>query len=198
MMILWKEKLAFLAMPKTGTTAIEAALRPHADIDFHNPPNVKHMSARKFNRFIRRYLENMGLEGIETMAVMREPIDWLGSWYRYRRRDALKGQPKGTHGVTFDAFVEAYLTPGNRPPFAEIGTQSTFLTGGSDDIIVDHLFRYEDIENVQKFLCERTGKNLSFPKLNVSPTIALSLSPDLEARLRQTHAADFAIYENIT
>ena len=43
MLISLKHKLAFLAVPKTGTTAIEAAFRKHAEITFRGPANVEHL-----------------------------------------------------------------------------------------------------------------------------------------------------------
>jgi hypothetical protein len=47
MMILWRERLAFLAVPKTGTTAIESILAPFAAITYSRPPMVKHMTLSK-------------------------------------------------------------------------------------------------------------------------------------------------------
>ena len=44
MMILWRERLAFLAVPKTGTTAIDSILAPFAAITYSRPPMVKHMT----------------------------------------------------------------------------------------------------------------------------------------------------------
>lgn len=37
MLVFWKERLVFLATPKTGTTAIEAALQPLANLSIQNP-----------------------------------------------------------------------------------------------------------------------------------------------------------------
>ena len=61
MLILWREKLALLAVPKTGSTAIEEALQPYAAISYSRPPMVKHMTLTRFNRFMRPYLDVVGL-----------------------------------------------------------------------------------------------------------------------------------------
>jgi len=42
MLVFSNEKLVFLSVPKTGTTAYEAALAPHAAIVVSNPPELKH------------------------------------------------------------------------------------------------------------------------------------------------------------
>ncbi|MFQ5437654.1 MAG: sulfotransferase family 2 domain-containing protein [Paracoccaceae bacterium] len=197
MLILWNEKLAILAVPKTGTTAIEAALAPFAAMTYMRPPGVKHMTLRRFDRFIRPYLEKSGMSDVETFALMREPMDWLGSWYRYRRRDQIKGSEKSTSNVSFEEFVRAYLQPGNRPAFADLGSQARQLCGKGGNIGVDHLFRYEEMDKAVRFLSARLGRNIALEKSNVSQPMDLSLSPDLAARLRQHFASDLEIYASI-
>lgn len=194
-MILWEQKLAFLAVPKTGTTAIQRALSPYAAIRYVNPPQVKHMNVRKYNRFMRKYLHSIGAEDIETMAVMREPISWLGSWYRYRQRDELAGDNNSTQNITFDQFVEAYLQDEDRPGFASLGSQATFLGAKSGEPGVDHLFTYENFRAIRKFLENRVGSRLEFSRVNVSPEMKLDLSAETEARLREKYAIDFNLYD---
>jgi hypothetical protein len=80
---------------------------------------------------------------IETLAVMREPISWLGSWYRFRRRPFMEGKPNATFDVSFDDFVSAYMQ-GDPPGFANVGSQSKFLEPRPTGTGVDHMFRYED------------------------------------------------------
>lgn len=197
MMILWRERLAFLAVPKTGTTAIESVLAPFAAITYSRPPMVKHMTLSKFNRFLRPYLENSGLSDVKTLAVMREPVAWLGSWYRYRQRDGLKNTAKSTAHVSFDEFVLAYLSDRGRPDFAEVGSQARFLSGGKQGNGVDHLFCYEKMNRLTDFLATVLEQPVEFPKLNVSPSKPISLSPSIEDKLREKHAEDFALYASL-
>ncbi len=42
MLVFFKERLAFLSVPKTGTTAYETALRSRADLVISEPPMLKH------------------------------------------------------------------------------------------------------------------------------------------------------------
>jgi len=197
MMILWRERLAVLAVPKTGTTALETALAPHAAMSFTRPPMVKHMTLHRFNRFIRPYLEKSGLAEVKTVAVMREPVSWLNSWYRYRQRDALIGSPKSTANISFDTFVAAYLSGADQPEFAEVGAQARFLSGGAKSAGVDHLFRYENSGALQEFLQSRMGIRLDIPKLNISPRQETVLSGTLLQDYREKFAADFALYDSL-
>ena len=57
MLIFWKTRLAILAVPKTGTTAIEQALAPMADAAILNPPGLKHCTVRKYRRELSDFFE---------------------------------------------------------------------------------------------------------------------------------------------
>ena len=41
MLVFYKERLAFLAVPKTGSTAYHTALRDRADLVVTDPPDLK-------------------------------------------------------------------------------------------------------------------------------------------------------------
>lgn len=198
MMIFWKERLAFLAVPKTGSTAIEAALAPFAAVTFARPPQVKHMTHKRFGRFIRPWLAMEGAEDIKVFAMMREPVSWLGSWYRYRARGELKGQPNSTRGVSFDDFVLAYMQGEDRPAYAVLGSQAQQLSPKRNEPAVAHLFRYEEMDKVVAFLNERFATRLELPTFNVSPKMELSLSPDIRKKLEQKCPQDFSIYEALS
>jgi len=194
MLILWKENLVVFAVPKTGTTAIEAALAPFSSVLFQRPPAAKHMTHQRFNRFIRPWLKKEGKEDIKTVALMREPVSWLGSWYRYRQRPDLEGTPNSTAGLSFDQFVSAYLGGADRPAYARLGSQARQLSKSRDEVGIDHLFRYEDMAGFLSFIEQRVGVVLDLPRVNVSPALSLSLDPAIEARLRRKHALDFETY----
>ncbi|MAM24496.1 MAG: gamma-glutamyl kinase [Rhodobacteraceae bacterium] len=196
MLVFFKERLAFLSVPKTGTTAYESALASRADMVLSDPPMLKHAPVYRYNRFIRpMYLKVCDAE-LELMAVMREPIDWLGSWYRYRQRPFMKGKPNATFGISFDDFVLAYMK-GKRPPFADVGSQFKFLEAQPNGTAVTHLFRYEDQPRLQSFLNDRLGVTLELARENVSPPMELSLSDDVARRYRRKFAEEYDLYESI-
>ncbi|MEL6426221.1 MAG: gamma-glutamyl kinase [Pseudomonadota bacterium] len=195
MMVCLPARLAFLAMTKAASTAIEAALRPHCDVVMTGDPGIKHMRVRKFNRTIRPLIEH-GDRRIETVAVMRDPVDWLGSWYRYRQRDALAGKANSTADVTFKAFVEGYLSP-DPPAFARVGRPVEFVKGQDGEVGIDHLFRYDDLGAAAKFLSARIGAEIAFDRLNVSPCSTLDLPEELAHRLAAYFAPEYEIYSSI-
>lgn len=196
-MLLFSEaRLVFLAMPKTGSTAYEAALAPHAALVVRHPPEIKHAPVFRYNRYFRPMIERFVAADVDILAVMREPISWLGSWYRYRQRPAVAGGPTSTQGMSFDAFVSAYCAS-DPPEFARVGTQSKFLEPQRNGTRVTHLFRYEDQAGLIRFLETRLNTRLALSTLNCSPVLPTPLPAATEARLRHKLAADFRLWESI-
>lgn len=195
MLVFWDQKLAFLATPKTGSTAIEAALESLSAVVVQRPPVLKHTNVQRFHRFLGPYFEVASGYPFTVCALMREPRDWLGSWYRYRQREDGVEPRKSTVGKSFDEFVLAYCSD-TQPEFAAVGSQAQFLKPRKERG-VDHLFRYEDIGRFVVFLEDRLNCEIILPRLNVSPLASLELNPATEAKLRSYAAEDFRIYNAI-
>ncbi|MEY4984602.1 MAG: hypothetical protein RIR62_2868 [Pseudomonadota bacterium] len=195
MLVFWEQRLAILATPKTGSTAIEAALDSMAEIAIQRPPALKHTSVRDYHRHLGPYLQAASGTPFTLVALMREPKSWLGSWYRTRQRDDVAGLPDSTQGISFDRFVNDWCDA-PQPAHAAVGSQSAFLAP-LDGRGADHLFRYEEIGRFTDFLEDRLGHEIILPRLNVSPDANLDLSPATEARLRAAAAADYALYDSL-
>lgn len=196
MLVFAKAKLVFLSVPKTGTTAWETALGPVADMAVLDPPELKHAPVFRYNRFFRPMLDKFVSEDMELIAVIREPISWLGSWYRYRRRPFMQGRVNNTFEVSFDAFVDAY-TRGDPPGFANVGSQAKFVEPSRNGTAVQHYFRYEAQDRLKAFLETRLERKISLNLENVSPKMTLELSPQTEAKLRRKCAAEFDLWDGI-
>ncbi|MFZ1482457.1 MAG: hypothetical protein WAT25_16985 [Paracoccaceae bacterium] len=197
MLVFWEERLAFLATPKTGSTAIAAALESLAAVSIQRPPVLKHTTVHRFRRFFGPYLEAASRADWTLVALMRDPRDWLGSWYRFRQREETPSD-KSTRSLSFDDFVRAWCRD-PRPDFADVGSQERFLRprqGQGQG--VDRLFRYEEIDTFVHFLEDRLGCEIILPRLNVSPPGLTDLTPATEALLHEVAAADFALYETLT
>ncbi|MGH1414528.1 MAG: gamma-glutamyl kinase [Pelagimonas sp.] len=193
MLVFWKQKLVFLAVPKTGTSAYAKALGPMASMIVTDPPELKHAPVYRYNRFFRPMYKKMGEEHMDLLAVVREPISWLGSWYRYRQRPFLVGRPTSTKDISFDEFVQAYCR-GDRPAFANVGSQAKFIEAQPNGTAVTHLYKYENQAGLIGFLEDRLGVALELPRTNVSPQRDLELSAETEAKLRRKYSDDFDVW----
>lgn len=194
MLVFYEERLALLSVPKTGSTAYEMALRDRADIVVTGPPDLRHASVRRFDRFFQNMFRKMFDTEMEVMAVVREPIDWLGSWYKYRSRPDLRDHSRSTENLTFEAFIKAYLQA-QRPPFADVGCQTDFLRPRSNEFGATHVFKYENQTAVLDFLQHRLKCEINLQHANISPSRRLDLSDATNPRFRKVHAAEFLLHE---
>ncbi|MBF9042292.1 gamma-glutamyl kinase [Rhodobacterales bacterium HKCCE4037] len=196
MLVFWKARLVLLAVPKTGTTALEEALLPHADSAILNPPQQKHCTVKRYRAQLQKFFEQRGQRRLELMAVVREPVGWLSSWYRYRARDAISGTENSTQGLGFDAFVEAWLED-DPPPFAKVGRQSRFVADEDGSLGIDHLFSHAKLDLAVAFLEDRVGAQLDLGRTNVSPAQDTPLSPAVLDRLHTEAPEEFALWDHV-
>ena len=203
MLVFWDQRLVFLATPRTGSTAIEAALDGLASISILRPRAAKHTDSVQFRRHLGPYLRSASGAEFTTVALMREPLDWLGRWYRFRQEEEASDTARG---IGFDRFVRDHMGA-PAPPHADVGSQARFLGGlggrpggGAEGISeggVDRIFAYEDIDRFVAFLEDRLDCGITLPRLNVSAAAQLEIEPDTVARLRQHAAADYALWESL-
>ena len=202
MMVSVSANLAFLAVPRAASSSIETELSHLFDISYRKPPKAKHMNYMTFSRKILPHLSSFGIEKIETVAVFREPLDWLHSWYCYLKNLPI-GAEHSNHNVDFsdaeidfNRFTEAYLQT-NPPAFAHVGQQSRFVANKDGHCGIDHLFRFTNIIGLQQFLAKRFKRELLFLPSNISPRTGIDLSPDLRRELISKFTLDYDIYESV-
>lgn len=196
MLIFIQPRIVLLSVPKTGTTALEQALAPRAEIAFRSRPEIKHLNYRQYINRIGPLLAPLGGAPFQSVAVMREPLDWLRSWYRFRSRDALIGKENSTAHVSFEQFLRDYLATGRRPPHARLGRQSEFLMGNDGQIAVDHIFRYEAMHELVAFLGGRLNTDITLGRANTSPAAATDLPPEVEDKARAALAAEYTLWQS--
>ncbi|QDC09527.1 hypothetical protein FHY55_09845 [Oceanicola sp. D3] len=194
MLVFWDARLVLLATPKTGTHALETALGNEADIAFRHPPLVKHMGVAWANRLMPRIVGEKEWPTFRTVAAMREPLDWLGSWYRYRRRNDLVGQSNSTRDMNFSKFLRGYLKD-PQPDYARLGRQWKFLRREDNRVGVDYLFAYEQFGEMVEFLENRLDRKITLDQENVSPKAELEVDPELAPPLAKALEKDFRLYD---
>ena len=201
MLLAPRHGFVFLAVPKTGSTAIEQAFRSHADMASRTTPSFKHTRYAQFQRFLRPFLASKGFprDSYEVVCVFREPIDWLSSWWRYRSREELADPSHPSHlnyagHLSFEQFAYAYMKGDEQ--FAQgVGRQSEFVRARPGQPKMDRIFRYERLDLLVDFLCEKVGEEVALKVRNVSPERSFSLSEEGERELREFFKPDYRIYE---
>lgn len=187
-------RLVLMSVPKTGTSALEAALAGRAQLALRGRPEIKHLTMARYLTHIEPLLRAIPGPRFRMVAAIREPRDWLGSWYRYRQRPELQGRANSTAGISFEGFVQDYLSD-ERPPHARLGRQSGFLTAPEGSTPPETLlFQYEQLPLLVAFMEQALKVTLSLDRVNVSPPGDLTLSAATETRLRAALAEDYALW----
>lgn len=197
MLIFWDQRLVFLATPKTGSTAVEVALESLASVSMQRPAALKHLPARDYRAHVAPLLRATSGGDFTTVALMRDPIDWLRSWYRFLQRDDFEDPEHAMRGRSFDTFA-ADFTAEPRPAHARIASQAEFLCDAHGLPLVDRIFRYEDMAAFVHFLEDQLDCALTLPRVNVPPAADVALSAENEALLRSAMAPDFALYAGVS
>ena len=196
MLIFTRANFALFAVPKTGSTAWHLALRNQANIVFAQDTALKHMNLRKYDRHLAPYLKEAHGLVPDRVAVMRDPVEQLRSWYRYRMRPKVAGSDRDLSGHSFDAFVRDVISD-DPPDHARIGSQFTFLTSPEGALRVHHLFAYERPAIFRRFVEDRLGREVKPQRKNVSPEVDAPLSPETEAALMAARPDDWALYNAV-
>lgn len=200
MLVLEVPRLVFLANPKTATQSVRAMLRPRMMAGaWLEDPGARHGGIGPFNRKWRGPLEAQLGGPVEVFAVVRDPLDRLYSWFRYRKKNPA-GESRSTQGVDFDTFLQAVLL--DQPPdFARVGAQDRFAGWNGTRAGIDVLFDYGQLGLMMEFLADRVGHRLRLPVKNASaiPSQGVpDVAPDLMAGLRKKLAGDFALYAAVS
>ena len=206
MLYFHKEKLIILCQPKTGTTALHDAISRDASIAFVTPPHMKHMTYAKFMNALSTWIVAGGefhRRKYTIVSVMREPLDWFGSWYRYNTREQLASTKSRAHSrytgdITFDQFLEALLLPREEAPdYAKLGGPSSVALDENKRIGVDYLFRYTDMAKLTDFISERLERPIVLEHANISAKKEITVDPEIASRIREKYAFDFEVYSKL-
>ncbi|WP_284486471.1 hypothetical protein [Sedimentitalea xiamensis] len=165
-----------LLQPKSGTTALEAALRNHAQFQVGGTPRWKHLNYCEFKEIFGDYFER---QGCEIFGVMRDPIDTMISWYRFRARDELlETRPQmSTKDRTFDEFVTGWSEK-KGPAFSHYRRPSEFYRAADGSVAPITYYRYESLPALVDVLSEKIGKTLKLPVKNQSPPMEIEYDWD--------------------
>lgn len=197
-LILGVHGLIVLETPKTGSLALRAMLEPYTlPVSDEAPRHIGHTGYLR--NHAARLTETFGNK-LETIAVVREPLSRMKSWYRYRMRERVAHLPVSTKGMRFADFMMAYLeeTP---PTFANVGRQDRFLGWNGREARVDHVFDYRRLDLLEAFFSDRIGTPLRLPARNVTPKtkpLDYSLSKAVTTQFQTQNAEEFALYAAVS
>ncbi|MBF4163434.1 sulfotransferase family protein [Nocardioides acrostichi] len=190
-----KHGFVVLAVPKSGSTALEHAFRKHAQLVTSGPPSLKHVTAVEFDERFAPLLRNHGYERTDyaVTAVVREPVSWLASWWRYRSRPGIVGKATYVGDLGFDEFAGRVVAGEIR-----LRPQRDYVTTDGGGLAVDRLWRYDDLDSAFAWMRDQVGKKkIRLRQRNVSPERQHEVSASTRALIEEAYASDVALYRSI-
>lgn len=152
MLISETHQFIFLAVAKTGSSSIEAALAPYRSA--LTDQFKKHATCTR----VKRELPAAMWQQFFKFAIVRNPYDCMQSWYFYRQREELAdpGHPRHhlfTGNQSFDEFVETF---GQKEWMLN---QVEWVAPAAMDLKVqlDYVGRYETLDEDYREICHRIG-----------------------------------------
>jgi hypothetical protein len=92
-----------------------------------------------------------------------------------------------------EEFARAYIN--DTHPFARVGRQAQMVQARPKQNGIDRIFRYERLDLLIEFLCEKVGEDIEVGHSNVSPEMPYELSEECERELREYLTDEYRIYE---
>ena len=180
----------FVHVPKTAGMSIEERLR-----GIENGHVLGHTSAMDFRKsFPKEFAAYF------KFAIVRDPLDRFISAYSFLKH----GSPEKDPNVrivqecgTMDRFARKITArPGILSNIVHMIPQHQFICDPQGGILVDSVFRYEDLENAWREICRRLGIRADpLPKVNASRRVSRDEVTDAVLFVvRQAYARDFELF----
>jgi len=187
-----------LSLPKSASTSMVRAIQRHSEVVLRVNPGLKHINCGQFHELVVPLLRKGGYRrrDYEVCCMFREPVEWLESWWRYRRRPEIEAnEERYTGEQSFEEFALEYL----ERPHPMRGRPARFVAMSKDlDIGVDRIFRLEAPEVWQAWLSEKIGKELTFPQANTSTERPEpELTEATRQRLIEYFRPEYDIYDHL-
>ncbi|MEJ8567760.1 sulfotransferase family 2 domain-containing protein [Elongatibacter sediminis] len=196
MLISISRRFVFVANSKAASTSIEKSLSRHADVVYQGSPDRKHINLENARVEFESLFSEVGFHRFFKFGVMRDPVSWILSWFRYRKR---RNNPNALPGkMTFDAFWE-------RKDWNFIRTDGTkrlqrdFFVSSDGKLLADYIIPYHELEPHYRKVCKALGVSARLPRVNVSqPGVTeAQLSGDTLSQLREFYTEDYELFNRL-
>jgi hypothetical protein len=179
MILSLEKRFIFIHIPKTAGAMVTSLLEPYAIRPPQNqfrrllshlpvPENPERAWLRVHDRasWLKRKLPSEIFDTFFKFSVVRNPFDYAVSYYAFLRMNRASRRHQFARDHSFGEFL-AYL---DRKNLVGGITQSSYLTDGDGNCLVDALLRFEELGAELPPLLERLGIPVpaELPRINVS------------------------------
>ncbi|MDX1918862.1 MAG: sulfotransferase family 2 domain-containing protein [Candidatus Caenarcaniphilales bacterium] len=199
-----KHRFVFIHIYKVAGTSLTKALLPYGK-ELRNPllvrliekftgkchtQNLAHLSAVE----VRALLKPNEFREYFKFAFVRNPFDWIVSYYEYIRQNPFHYRHELVKEMDFGKFVQWR----HEHEFIDKRHQKDFVVDEKGVQLVDFIGRYERLEEDFREICERIEVSAELPSLNHSHRKDLGVYYRDESIIKLTRehlAPDFAFFD---
>jgi len=197
MLIGLERKFVFVANTKTASTSVESALGPVSEVVLAETPEQKHMP---LHAAIEAHPEIFAQPGqwprfFFKFGVMRDPLDWIDSWFRYRKSNRVESPlpPQMSFAEFWEQQDWNFRRADGRPYL-----QRDMFCGPQGKVLADVIIPYHRLPEMFALICDALGVAHALPRKNVSRLRKRAeIPPALEDRLRVHYAEDYALLDGL-
>lgn len=197
MLLSVEKRFLFVANTKTASTSIEVALHPYAEILRTGTPERKHTP---LHRIFEAYgfmfdLPEHDPDSYFKFGVMRDPIDWINSWYRYRRGNQVEAPLP--QEMSFAEFWEQKDWNIRRWD-GSANLQRDMFCAPDGTVLADVIIPYPRLAEMFAEICDALGIDRPLERQNVSNLQPNGDLPDaLRREMRDYYAADYTLLDQL-
>lgn len=210
-MISHSHKTIFIHIPKCGGQSIETCFLDDLGLSWANraplllrqnnnletgPPRLAHMIASDYVKF--HYASEEMFNQYYSFSILRDPVSRIISMYNYL---GLKGRFRRV--LSFDAFLfdfisECFKNNGSR--FWFIRPQQDFISNLDGEILVNDIFRLEDIETAFPLIKKKSNLCSELRHVNSSKKMLKreNLTKDHISFIKEYYSGDFEILKSMS
>ncbi|MEM9927426.1 MAG: sulfotransferase family 2 domain-containing protein [Cyanobacteria bacterium P01_D01_bin.50] len=197
-----EHKFIFVANTKCASASIEKSkIAEVSDIKEVHLSRDKHLPIEDIYTKYSGVFENYKFEYFFKFGVIRNPLDWIVSWYNFRSRPELKDPNHPTHRnytgeMTFADFWHS--TKNNK--FFVRGQSPMFFSPDNNSIKVNYLAKLETlIEDLSRIKGILGIDSLDIPKVNTSIVRITSdnVEESIKKEITTKYSRDYELINNL-
>lgn len=198
MLIGVRKRFVFVANTKTASTSVEHALAGHAEIMRPGGPDRKHSPLAGILADYRFLFQNpqFPFDSFFRFGIMREPLSWIDSWYRYRRGNKVDSPLPAA--MTFEEFWRTrdwnIVNDAGRK-----NLQGNMFRGADGKVLADAIVPYERMDDYIPTILELLKIPRKLQRKNVSrlPRDETPLPQILRDEMLDFYKDDYALYASL-
>ena len=196
-MISVEKRFIFVANTKAASTSIEHLLLPHSDIISSGNPQRKHIPMKQvLNKYPFLFEQpNFQPDSFFRFGVMRHPLDWIKSWYQYRKGNNV-ASPLADN-IDFSAFwAQKDWNILRRNGTRHLQRQK--FCSPHDELLMDVIIPHHRLGEMFGNICEELKIKNTLTEKNKSLLKDTETVPDmLKSELSEFYAKDFELFEQL-